>query len=118
MKTTLVIVLSAVLTAGAFAANQLAAQTNGTDTSQSGVPPATTVTTQDPTTPTAPPPTTTPTTTPTTPTTPTTAIATGLGTVQNIVEITRLVPAGTTAVTAFTVPAGVVLVVTDVIVTN
>jgi hypothetical protein len=39
-------------------------------------------------------------------------------TVQNVVEITRAVPAGTTAVEAFTVPAGVTLVVTDVIVTN
>jgi hypothetical protein len=42
----------------------------------------------------------------------------GIPTVQNIVEITRAVPAGTTAVDAFTVPAGVTLVVTDVIVTN
>jgi hypothetical protein len=38
--------------------------------------------------------------------------------VQNIVEITRLVPSGTSAVTAFTVPAGVVLIVTDLVVTN
>jgi hypothetical protein len=38
--------------------------------------------------------------------------------VQNIVEITRAVPAGTAAVDVFTVPAGVTLVVTDVIVTN
>lgn len=39
-------------------------------------------------------------------------------TVLNVVEITRLVPAGTTAVTAFTVPAGQTLVVTDVLLTN
>jgi hypothetical protein len=38
--------------------------------------------------------------------------------VQNIVEITRAVPAGTAAVDAFTVPAGVMLVVTDIVVTN
>jgi hypothetical protein len=38
--------------------------------------------------------------------------------VLNLVEITRLVPAGTTAVTAFTVPAGQTLIVTDVLVTN
>jgi hypothetical protein len=38
--------------------------------------------------------------------------------VLNIVEITRLVPSGTTAVTAFTVPAGQTLVVTDALVTN
>jgi hypothetical protein len=42
----------------------------------------------------------------------------GVPTVQNIVEITRAVPAGTAAVDVFTVPAGVTLVVTDVIVTN
>jgi collagen type VII alpha len=39
-------------------------------------------------------------------------------TVQNVVEITRAVPAGTTGVDAFTVPAGVTLVVTDILVTN
>jgi hypothetical protein len=38
--------------------------------------------------------------------------------VQNVVEITRSVPAGTTGVDAFTVPAGVILVVTDIVVTN
>ena len=38
--------------------------------------------------------------------------------VLNIVEITRLVPPGTTAVTAFTVPAGQTLIVTDALVTN
>jgi len=38
--------------------------------------------------------------------------------VQNVVEITRAVPAGATAVDAFTVPAGVTLVVTDIVVTN
>jgi hypothetical protein len=38
--------------------------------------------------------------------------------VLNLVEITRMVPAGTTAVTAFTVPAGQMLIVTDVVVTN
>ena len=38
--------------------------------------------------------------------------------VLNIVEITRLVPSGTTAVTAFTVPAGQTLIVTDALVTN
>jgi hypothetical protein len=41
-----------------------------------------------------------------------------LPTVQNVVEITRAVPAGTTGVDAFTVPAGVTLVVTDIMVTN
>lgn len=91
MKTTLVIVLSVVLSAGAFAANQLGAQTMGT-------PPASTVLTQDPTL-TAP-------------------TATSSATIQNIVEVTRLVPAGAAAVTAFTVPAGVVLVVTDLVITN
>ena len=39
-------------------------------------------------------------------------------TVQNVVEITRAVPAGTIGVDAFTVPAGVTLVVTDILVTN
>jgi len=43
---------------------------------------------------------------------------TGTPVVLNLVEITRLVPAGTTAVTAFTVPAGQTLIVTDVLVTN
>src|SRR5207302_615785 len=38
--------------------------------------------------------------------------------VLNIVEITRLVPSGTTAVSAFTVPAGQTLIVTDALVTN
>ena len=38
--------------------------------------------------------------------------------VQNVVEITRAVPAGATAIDAFTVPAGVTLVVTDIVVTN
>ena len=38
--------------------------------------------------------------------------------VLNLVEITRMVPAGTTAVTAFTVPPGQTLIVTDVVVTN
>jgi hypothetical protein len=44
--------------------------------------------------------------------------AASLATVQNIVEITRAVPAGPVAVDAFTVPAGVMLVVTDIVVTN
>jgi len=39
-------------------------------------------------------------------------------TVQNVVEITRAVPAGTSGVDAFTVPAGLTLVVTDILVTN
>jgi len=43
---------------------------------------------------------------------------TGTPVVLNIVEITRLVPSGTTAVTAFTVPAGQTLIVTDALVTN
>jgi len=43
---------------------------------------------------------------------------TGTPVVLNVVEITRLVPAGPTAVTAFTVPAGQTLIVTDVLVTN
>jgi hypothetical protein len=38
--------------------------------------------------------------------------------IQQIVEITRAVPAGASAVNAFTVPAGSRLVVTDVILTN
>jgi hypothetical protein len=38
--------------------------------------------------------------------------------VLNIVEITRLVPSGTTAVSAFTVPAGQTLIVTDALITN
>jgi hypothetical protein len=46
------------------------------------------------------------------------ATSTATPVVQNLVEITRMVPAGTTAVTAFTVPAGQTLIVTDVIVTN
>ena len=61
----------------------------------------------------------TPVTTPTTTATPTGAPgAASLATVQNIVEITRAVPAGPVAVDAFTVPAGVMLVVTDIVVTN
>jgi hypothetical protein len=60
----------------------------------------------------------TPVTSPTT-TTPTGAPgAASLATVQNIVEITRAVPAGPVAVDAFTVPAGVMLVITDIVVTN
>ena len=39
-------------------------------------------------------------------------------TVLNVVEITHTVPAGTAPVTAFTVPAGQTLIVTDVLVTN
>jgi hypothetical protein len=39
-------------------------------------------------------------------------------TIQSVVEITRTVPAGSAAVDAFTVPAGLTLVVTDIIVTN
>jgi hypothetical protein len=42
----------------------------------------------------------------------------GTSVVLNVVEISRVVPAGTTAVTAFTVPAGQTLIVTDVLVTN
>jgi hypothetical protein len=42
----------------------------------------------------------------------------GTPVVLDIVEITRLVPSGTTAVTAFTVPAGQTLIVTDALVTN
>ena len=61
----------------------------------------------------------TPVTSPTTTATPTGAPGTvSLATVQNIVEITRAVPAGPVAVDAFTVPAGVTLVVTDIVVTN
>lgn len=119
MKTILTIVVSVVIGAGVIAVNQLAAQTSGTSTSI--VPPASTIVLQNPdvTTPTTP---TTPTTTPSTGTTNGTNVSVPVTgstvTVQNIVEITRLVPSGTTAVTAFTVPAGVVLVVTDLIVTN
>ena len=47
------------------------------------------------------------------------AAATGATpTVLNVVEITQQVPAGTTTVTAFTVPAGQTLIVTDVLLTN
>lgn len=125
MKTTLSIVLSVVLSAGVIAANQLGAQT--TDRSESGVPPASTVaqnpdvTTPTPTAPTTP---TTPTTEPPPAMTPTNGasasvpLPASIAIVQNIVEITRLVPSGATAVTVFTVPAGVVLVVTDLVVTN
>ena len=61
----------------------------------------------------------TPVTSPTTTATPTGAPgAASLATVQNIVEITRAVPAGPVAVDAFTVPSGVMLVVTDIVVTN
>ena len=42
----------------------------------------------------------------------------GTPVVLDIVEITRLVPSGTSAVTAFTVPAGQTLIVTDALVTN
>jgi hypothetical protein len=61
-----------------------------------------------------------PTATPPASTTTTTAapISASIATVQNIVEITRAVPAGAAAVDAFTVPAGVTLVVTDIVVTN
>jgi len=38
--------------------------------------------------------------------------------VLNIVEITRLVPSGTAAVSAFTVPVGQTLIVTDALITN
>lgn len=38
--------------------------------------------------------------------------------VLNIVEITRLVPSGTAAVSAFAVPAGQTLIVTDALITN
>lgn len=56
---------------------------------------------------------------PATATTPTGApAAASIATVQNVVEITRAVPAGPTAVDVFTVPAGVMLVVTDIVVTN
>ena len=123
MKRFLVLLLSVALVAGA-SANRLDAQTTGT--SESGVPPALTVV-QDGTTPTTPPSsqdaTTPPAATDTT-TTPDasgnggTAIPSGTASIQNIVEITRLVPPGTTGVTAFTVPAGVVLVVTDLVLTN
>ena len=129
MKTSFVLALSLAVSVGAFAANRLAAQTTGT--SESGVPPATTVFTQDPAARTIPTPTVQPaqsTTTIAPPpvTSPTTTDGTGTGvplpggtaSVQNIVELTRLVPPGTAAVTAFTVPAGVTLIVTDLLVTN
>jgi hypothetical protein len=58
----------------------------------------------------------------TTETTPTTgtlgAALTAEAVIQQIVEITSAVPAGAAAVTAYTVPAGSRLVVTDVVVTN
>jgi hypothetical protein len=133
MKSIVAIALSTVLSAGVIAANQLAAQTTGT--TESGVPPASTVappatSTTTPTSTTSAPPSTTTTTTPTTTATPPTSAATAdgagasvpltpsLATVQNVVEITRVVPSSAAPVTAFTVPAGVVLVVTDLIVTN
>src|SRR5438067_3374241 len=46
------------------------------------------------------------------------ATSTGTPVVLNLVEITRMVPSGTTAVTAFTVPPGQTLIVTDVVLTN
>src|SRR5213593_2170203 len=46
------------------------------------------------------------------------ATSTGTPVVLNLVEITRMVPAGATAVTAFTVPAGQTLIITDALVTN
>lgn len=113
MKTALTIVLSALLSAGVIAANQLGAQT----TTDIGVPPASTVTVGEPSV--IPTPATTPTaTTPATGASASVAVPSGTASVQNIVEITRMVPAGTSAVTAFTVPAGVVLVVTDLVITN
>jgi hypothetical protein len=91
MKTRLAIMLSVVLT-GALAASQLSAQTT-IFTPLPVVTPAVEASASAP-------------------------IAPTTASVQNVVEITRLVPAGTSAVTAFTVPAGVVLVVTDVVITN
>jgi hypothetical protein len=50
---------------------------------------------------------------------PSASVATGdPSAVLDVVEITRVVPSGTAAVTAFTVPTGQTLVVTDVLVTN
>jgi hypothetical protein len=107
-QTSLTLALLVVLAAAVIAVDRLGAQTTG----QFGVPPAISVVTQAPAITTPPP----------------SSAATGTGatvtapaspaSVQNIVEITRLVPAGTTPVTAFTVPAGVVLVVTDLVLTN
>jgi hypothetical protein len=60
-----------------------------------------------------------PATTATTPTTSTLAAATPTGTtIDQVVSVTRAVDAGTTALSVFTVPAGRLLVVTDVLITN
>jgi len=60
-----------------------------------------------------------PATTPTTPTTSTLAAPTPTGTtIEQVVSVTRAVDAGTTALSVFTVPAGRLLVVTDVLITN
>ena len=61
---------------------------------------------------TPPPPASSPATPTITPTSP------SIATIQSIVEITRAVPSGATAVDAFTVPAGLTLVVTDIVLTN
>jgi len=121
MKAVVVITLSSTLVAGGMAAGRLAAQT--TSPSDFGVPPASTlqIPAAVPAPPTTPVVAQAPTSTPATPAVDASAsvpVPTALGAVQNIVEITRLVPPGAAGVTAFTVPAGVVLIVTDVVVTN
>ena len=107
MKTSLIIAALVAVASTGIAVDGPGAQTTG----QFGVPPATSVLTQAPAVATPAP-------SPATGAGATAATASSAATVQNIVEITRLVPAGTTALTAFTVPAGVVLIVTDLLVTN
>jgi hypothetical protein len=94
------------------AQSSTAASTTGTTgTLQTGV--------TGPSTGTPVPTATTATTTPVTPTTATTGTTTTAAlAIDEVVSITRTVEAGSTAVTAFTVPAGQLLVLTDVLITN
>lgn len=123
----LAIVLAVLLSAflAIVAAGQLRAQTNTTGIGTTTPLPPTTVQTTTPsstttvqaTTPSST--TTVPTTTTPTMSTPTaSATTTATSVVQNVVEISRMVPASTTAITAFTVPTGQTLVLTDVLLTN
>ena len=111
MKLVIVLALCLSVLVAVAAANNLSAQTTTTS------PDATTTTIGKDTTST---PTTSPTTTSMTSPFASASPATSTGTpvVLNLVEITRMVPAGTTAVTAFTVPAGRTLIITDALVTN
>ncbi len=111
MKLVIVLALCLSVLVAVAAANNLSAQTTTTS------PDATTTVIGNDTTST---PTTSPTTTSMTSPFASASPATSTGTpvVLNLVEITRMVPAGATAVTAFTVPAGQTLIITDALVTN